>query len=68
MKIIKFKEYSKINENHTEKYSELKDISTKLANEVLGKINIAAENVNSEMPYKSQYILEELIKILQESV
>jgi hypothetical protein len=51
-----------------EKYPELDAIADKLAYDTAMKINKAVENVKSKMPYKSQYVLEELIKMLQAKV
>ncbi len=50
------------------KYPELDKISKKIANEVAKMINKEAANVESEMPYKAQYILETLIPILDKMV
>lgn len=50
------------------KYPELHEIAETLADHICMKINDAAEGVESAMPYKAQYILEEVIKILEERV
>lgn len=51
-----------------EQYPELYQISLDIANKTCCQINERAETVHSEMPYKAQFILEELIKILEERV
>ncbi len=57
-----------LNEN-AEKFPKLHAEAEKLADEVSNKINILGRKLKSaEMPYASQYILEELIKILEERV
>lgn len=57
-----------MNEN-AEKFPKLHAEAEKLADEVSNKINILGRKLKSaEMPYASQYILEELIKILEERV
>lgn len=50
------------------RYPELAEVSMRLANEVCVKINAEARLVESAMPYKAQFILEEMIKILEERV
>src|ERR1039458_4461046 len=49
-------------------YPELDDIAKGLAYEVSMEINKRTAAVTSTMPYKAQYVLEELIKLLQEKV
>ena len=49
-------------------YPELRVIVDKLADSVTKQINEAIKHVKSEMPYKSQWVLEELIKELQDRV
>lgn len=51
-----------------QRYPELAEVSMRLANEVCVKINAEARLVESAMPYKAQFILEEMIKILEERV
>ena len=50
------------------KYPELDEISKDLADAVSMEINKRTAAVTSEMPYKAQYVLEELIKLLQQKV
>ena len=50
------------------KYPELDEISSDLAYEVPLEINKRTAAVTSAMPYKAQYVLEELIKLLQQKV
>lgn len=57
-------EYRKANS----KYPELDKIALKLARQVGTMINKEVKNVESEMPYKAQYVLEELIRHLEEAV
>src|ERR1035441_8364460 len=49
-------------------YPELDHIAKGLAYEVSTEINKRASAVTSKMPYKAQYVLEELIKLLQQKV
>lgn len=51
-----------------EKYPELDKIAREIAKNTGNEINKRVKNVKSEMTYKAQYVLEELIKILQEAV
>lgn len=46
------------------RYPELRDIAETIANDACKKINRYAQNVESEMPYKAQCILEHVIEIL----
>ena len=52
---------------HT-KYPELYSISEEVAQMVATEINQRVQSVESEMPYKAQYVLEELIRILEAAV
>ena len=54
--------------NEASKYPELDKIAKDIAKLVGVEINKRTDNVKSEMPYKAQYVLEELIKILEKSV
>jgi len=47
------------------KYPELDTIAKKIADDTARTINKAVKEVESEMPYKTQYVLEEAIKILE---
>ena len=47
------------------KYPELDSIAKKIADDTARNINEATKGVKSEMPYKTQYVLEEAIKILE---
>lgn len=53
MKIIKFNDYSSINENV--KNIELNEIAKTLADDVIIKIGLLASKVDSPILYKSQY-------------
>jgi len=50
------------------KYPELKVHADRIANEACRLINEAARSTNSEMPYKSQWILETVIADLERRV
>jgi hypothetical protein len=49
-------------------YPELNAVAKEIAKDVAKQINAKVQRVKSETPYKAQYVLEELIKILQEAV
>ena len=55
-------------EEFVRKYPELDDIAKKVAHLVTNEIKTRVQNVESEMTYKAQYVLEELIKILEQRV
>jgi len=46
-------------------YPELDNLARKIADDTARSINKAVKEVESEMPYKTQYVLEEAIKILE---
>jgi hypothetical protein len=50
------------------KYPELDSIALDIANTACRKINATVQTVESEMTYKAQYVLEEVIKILESRV
>lgn len=50
------------------KYPELDKLVEIIADEVSENINAKIEAVESKMPYKAQYVLEEVIKNLQARV
>jgi hypothetical protein len=50
------------------KYPELDEIATSIALITVSEINNQTKDVKSEMPYKAQYVLEEVIKKLEELV
>jgi len=50
------------------KYPNLDKLAAQLADELCRKINDQAPKIESEMPYKAQYTLEEIIKILEARV
>jgi hypothetical protein len=50
------------------KYPKLYKIALKIADDTCREINKQTAAVESEMPYKAQWVLEEAIKILQERV
>ena len=56
----------KINEG--DDFMEFKNLINKISSNVLRTINEEADKIESDMVYKSQYILEEVIKVLQQSV
>ena len=57
-------EYKKENSN----FPELDKVSLELAHVVSKEINKRVKSIKSEMPYKAQYVLEELIRHLEEMV
>jgi hypothetical protein len=52
----------------TTKYPELMAIAEKIAEDTIHAINAAVKDVESVMPYKAQWVLEETIKILEDAV
>lgn len=55
-------------ESQQSQYPELYSISEAVAQQVLKEINQRVQSVESKMPYKAQWTLEELIRILQAAV
>jgi len=55
-------------ESHQSKYPELYSISEEIAQQVLEEIGRRVPPIESKMPYKAQWVLEETIKILEASV
>ena len=49
-------------------YPELMKAAKEISYETIRKINKVAPTIKSEMPYKAQFILEEVIKNLEENV
>lgn len=56
------------NENVIKKYPELDEIAKEIAIDVITKCNSKTRDIKSEMPYKAQFVLEEVIKILEDLV
>ena len=50
------------------KYPELDEIVKEIADHTCAEINKRVKDVKSEMPYRQQYVLEEVIEILQSRV
>ena len=50
------------------KYPELTKLADKIAMDVAKRINQEAAKVKSEMPYRQQYVLEEVIRLLRDMV
>lgn len=50
------------------RYPELKTIAKRISNITAFMCNELTFNIQSEMPYKAGYVLEEVIKLLQEKV
>ena len=46
------------------KYPELDSIAIDIANTACRKINAATQDVDSELEYKNQYVLEKVVEIL----
>jgi len=55
-------------ESQQSRYPELYSISEEVAQQVLKEINQRVQSVESKMPYKAQWTLEELIEILKAAV
>jgi hypothetical protein len=51
-----------------ERYPEFKKLVNKLADEVCTQINEEAPKIESEMPYKQQFVLEEIVRILESRI
>lgn len=62
----KITEKKKINEGND--FMDFRNLIQKIASNVLKTINEEAGKIESDMTYKSQYVLEEVIKVLQQSV
>jgi hypothetical protein len=54
--------------NGLERYPEFTKLVQQIANETCKKINWEAHKIESEMPYKAQFVLEEVIQELQKRV
>ena len=57
-----------LNREHDEKFAELNVIAHTICENTCRQINTQSEYVQSEMPYKTQYILEQVVKLLQERI
>jgi hypothetical protein len=60
-----------VNENLNEatgQYPELDRIAKEIADDVLKRIDRVVEPIKSKMPYKTQYVLEEIIERLEAQV
>jgi hypothetical protein len=55
-------------ENVIKKYPELDEIAKEIACNTLAQCNAKTRDVKSEMPYRAQYVLEEIIKHLEGAV
>jgi hypothetical protein len=55
-------------QNVIKTYPELDEIATNIVLITVSEINNMTRNIESEMPYKAQYVLEEVIKKLEELV
>lgn len=51
-----------------ERYPEFAEVVGKISDMVINTINEEKDKIESEMPYKAQFILEEVIKSLKEKV
>ena len=60
--------YAKGGSVDPEKYPELRKIADKIADETAEKINKEVKDVKSKMPYKAQWVLEEVVKDLEERI
>jgi hypothetical protein len=68
IKLIENKTGKKVIFENSSKYPELDKIAKKLTHVFVSTINKSTDKVVSKMPYKEQYVLEEVIKNLQELV
>ena len=50
------------------KYPELRKIAWQIARDTATRINKESQTVESEMPYKAQWILEEVVDVLKEAI
>lgn len=66
--IKKYSEYNVSESKKISRFPELDKIAKKLSTDFLKVIYKETKDVESEMPYKSQYVLEEVIKYLEERV
>lgn len=66
--VSKILEYKKEYVQGSEQFPELDKLALELAHHVAKEINKRVKGVESKMPYKAQYVLEELIEHLQEMV
>jgi hypothetical protein len=60
--------YSKGGSVDPEKYPELQKIADKIADETAENINKEVKDVKSNMPYKAQWVLEEVVKDLKNRI
>lgn len=51
-----------------ERYPEFKKLVTKLSADICKEINAESSKIKSEMPYKAQFVLEEVIRNLEARV
>jgi len=51
-----------------QRYPEFKPLVDKIVHTVIREINAEARNIESQMPYKAQFTLEEVIRELEERV
>ncbi|MBM3201801.1 MAG: hypothetical protein FJZ56_05280 [Chlamydiae bacterium] len=50
------------------RYPELRKIADKIADDTAEKINKEVKDVKSEMPYKAQWVLEEVVRDLENRI
>lgn len=55
-------------QNSMQKYPEFQRLVNEIANEACKQINIKAPKIESTMPYKTQFVLEAVIKVLESRV
>lgn len=65
MKLERYMNEAKID---LKKYPELDKIAKDIAKKTGDMINASVRNVKSEMPYKAQYVLEEVVNILKDAI
>lgn len=49
-------------------YPEFRELIKEIADKVCDEINLKTPKIKSKMPYKAQYTLEEVIKVLESRV
>ena len=59
---------AEVYETGLKRYPEFDPLVKELRTHVIREIQAKADQIESQMPYKQQFVLEELIRLLQESV
>lgn len=56
----------RVTESYIDQYPELTKIAKQLADEFCSSINQRVSKIESDMPYKRHYVLEEVIRLLEQ--